>query len=528
MSRRELLLGDDAVALAAIHSGISGAYSYPGTPATELFEFIEARAEKLGIHAYWSANEKVAYEEALGTSFAGRRSIVSMKHVGLNVAADAFVNSAVTGVHGGLVVCVADDPGMHSSQNEQDSRCYAKFALIPCLEPSDQQEAYDMTRHAFDLSEELGVPVMIRLVTRLAHSRADVVVGEPIPQKPLNPMTDKAMFTLLPSIARVRYNMLTDKQPEIERRSEESTWNLIDRTGTDCRIGIVTNGIGWNYVREAFGGTVPHPVLKISQFPTPFGKVRELLDSVQELWVVEEGYPFVEEQIRGVVGVPGKRIRGKLDGALPRTGELTPTVVSKAFGLTLPQTLSPTIEVVPNRPPSLCVGCGHTDLYELVRAAVKPWGDIRLFSDIGCYTLGYYEPHDAVHSCVDMGASISMASGAAYAGMFPVLCSIGDSTFAHSGMTSLLTASRQNVNINVFILDNGTVAMTGTQQTMATGAELENIVLGLGVPREHMKVITPVKSKFDENIQVIRSEIEHKGLSVIIARRPCVQAIRRG
>ncbi len=530
MADRELLLGDDAVALAAIHAGISGAYAYPGTPATELFEFIQKRAEKDGIHAFWSANEKVAYEEALGTSFCGRRAIVSMKHVGLNVAADPFVNSAVTGVRGGLVLCVADDPGMHSSQNEQDSRALAKFALIPCLEPANQQEAYDMTRYAFDLSEAVRLPVMIRLVTRLAHSRADVVTAPAVPQKPLDPATDPTDFTLLPAIARVLYSRLTEKQMDLEARASQSPWNALEVPANADRIGILTNGIAYNYVREAFGGQVPHPLLRVSQSPVPVDLVRKLLDSVDELWVVEEGFPILEEMVRGVVPPAGKSIRGKLDGGLPRTGELTPGIVSKALGISAPSGTAQTLEHLPGRPPALCPGCSHTDTYALIKAAVEPYEKgtrIRMFADIGCYTLGFYAPHDAIHSCVDMGASISMCAGASYVGQFPAMCVIGDSTFAHSGMTGLLTASRQDANIVVFILDNGTVAMTGTQDTLATGQDLVDMVLGLGVKKEHVRVINPIKSKFDENLAIVSEEIAHKGLSVIIARRPCVQWMRR-
>lgn len=525
---RELLLGDEAVALAAIHSGISGAYSYPGTPATELFEFIEQRAQASGIHARWSANEKVAYEEALGMSAAGKRAIVSMKHVGLNVAADAFVNSAVTGVNGGLVICVADDPGMHSSQNEQDSRYYAKFALIPCLEPHDQQEAYDMTREAFDLSEAHGVPVMIRLVTRLAHSRADVVTSAPRPQNPLRHVSEPMQFTLLPTNARVLFRRLTEKQPALEALAETSRYNVLDLSGTDKSRGIVANGIAWNYVLEAFGGSIPCPFLKVGHYPAPAGLIRKLVDAVSSVVVIEEGYPFLEEMIRGIVGIPGKVIHGKLDGTLPRTGELNPTVVATALGIPVKPSVSSTVSPLPPRPPKLCPGCGHADTFALIKEAVAPWGNIRLYSDIGCYTLGFYPPFEALWSCVDMGASISMAAGAAHAGEFPVICAIGDSTFTHSGMTPLLTAARENVNFTVFILDNGTVAMTGTQETLATGEALDRIVLGLGVAPEHMRVITPVNSKREENIRTIREEIEFPGTSVIIARRPCVQAKKKG
>jgi indolepyruvate ferredoxin oxidoreductase alpha subunit len=527
MAERELLLGDEAVALGAIHSGISGAYGYPGTPSTELFEYIEGVAQQEGIHAVWSANEKVAYEEALGMSFAGKRAIISMKHVGLNVAADAFVNSGVTGVNGGLVLCVADDPGMHSSQNEQDSRFYAKFALVPCLEPADQQEAYDMSREAFELSERTKLPVVLRLVTRLAHSRSGVDTGDRRPKNQLNPPADTFNFTLLPTNARVMYDRLTRKQPELEADSNNSRWNpLVD--GADRSRGILVNGIAWNYLAEVFGGAVPHPVLRVGQYPAPFGKIRSMLELVDELVVIEEGYPFLEEMIRGVAGVAGKRIRGKLDGTVPRCGEMTPTIVARSLGLAVAQGLAPTLETIPNRPPTLCPGCAHGDAFLVIRQALAAFGDVKMFSDIGCYTLGFYAPFNAIHSCVDMGASISMAAGAAHAGQHPCVAAIGDSTFGHSGMTGLMTAIRENVPFTVVILDNGTVAMTGTQKTMCTGDDLVKIVLGLGLDPEHLKIIEPHRARAAEQAAIISAEIDYRGTSVIIARRPCVQLKRKG
>ncbi len=527
MAERELLLGDEAVALGAIHAGISGAYGYPGTPSTELFEYVQGKAQEEGIHAVWSANEKVAYEEALGMSFAGRRSVISMKHVGLNVAADAFVNSGVTGVNGGLVLCVADDPGMHSSQNEQDSRFYAKFALVPCLEPADQQEAYDMTRKAYALSESLKLPVVMRLVTRLAHSRADVATREREPQKPLDPPTDFFNFTLLPTNARVMYQRLADQQPRLQELSEASEWNTLT-DGPDHSRGIIVNGIAVNYLGEVYGGKVPHPVLKIGQYPVPVGKIRALLEKVDEVVVIEEGYPLIEEMIRGVSGVAGKTIRGKLDGTVPRCGEMTPSIVAKAMGLPAAESVKASMDHVPGRPPKLCPGCAHADVFAIVHEALSPWPGLKMFSDIGCYTLGFYAPHNAIHSCVDMGASISMAAGAAHAGFHPAVAAIGDSTFGHSGMTGLMTAIRDNAPMTLIILDNGTVAMTGTQKTMCTGEDLVNIVKGLGIDPDHLKVIEPHRARMAEQVKILRDEFEYRGTSVIIARRPCVQLKRKG
>jgi indolepyruvate ferredoxin oxidoreductase alpha subunit len=529
MSERKLLLGDEAIALGALHAGISAAYGYPGTPSTEIFEYVEANKEAYGVHATWSANEKVAYESALGMSFAGKRSLVTMKHVGLNVAADAFVNSGVTGVHGGLVCCVADDPGMHSSQNEQDTRYYARFALVPLLEPSTQQEAYEMMRYGFDLSEARKMPVLLRAVTRLAHSRADVEVGEVRAQNPLNKAPRQALspnFTLLPTNARVLYQELTEKQPGLLAESEASPFNILSLEG-DRKLGIITNGVAYNYVREVFGGTIPHPFLRVGMNPPPMGKIRQLIDAVDVVLFLEEGMPFLEELVRGVVGVPGKVLRGKLDGAVPRSGEMTPSIVGKAVGRPLELAYQASPASLPKRPPALCPGCPHTDTYAAMTEATKEYAQPSTFSDIGCYTLGYYPPHNAIETCVDMGASISMSIGAAHAGLFPVLCALGDSTFGHSGTTGLLTAASENLNMNVFILDNGTVAMTGTQETMTTGEDLVKLVVGLGVDPDHVRLLNPLPKHHDENVRIIKEEIEHEGLSVIISRRACIHIKRR-
>lgn len=527
MGNRELLLGDEAVALGAIHAGISGAYSYPGTPATELFEFVHEQAAKWNIHANWSANEKVAYEEALGMSMAGKRVVVSMKHVGLNVAADPFMNSAVTGVTGGFVLCMGDDPGMHSSQNEQDSRVFAKFALIPCFEPANQQEAYDMTRMAYDISEACRVPILMRLTTRLAHSRSDVVTREPRPKNGLAGIQEfREAFTLLPSNARAQYKKLTELQATFERLSFESPYNELCLEG-DRKRGILCTGIAYNYVREAFGGKIPMPWLRIAQYPAPKEKIRQLLAHVDELVIIEEGYPEIEEMVRGVMPLPGKTIRGRLDGFLPRTGELTPAIVARSLGETVEMTFKATLPNVPNRPPALCPGCPHIDSYRYIKDVIDGFDNPVVTSDIGCYTLGFYPPYSAIHSCVDMGASISMASGASHAGMHPVLCTIGDSTFGHSGMTGLLTAAQQNNNMTVLILDNEIVAMTGMQGSLSTGKNLIQIIEGLGVPREHIREIVPLPKNHEENMKILREEIDYRGLSVIISKRACIQIRRK-
>ncbi len=529
MERRPLL-GDEALALGAIHAGLSGAYSYPGTPATEIFEFIHHETRKDppakdgGVHRVWSANEKVAYEEALGMSYAGRRAIVSFKHVGLNVAADPFMNSAVTGIHGGLIVAVADDPGMHSSQNEQDSRVFANFALVPCLEPTTQQDAYDMARQAFDISEKFGVPIMIRVVTRLAHSRSGVQVGERRKANELNPTTHAKGWTLLPQNARVQYAALVAKQPEILAWSETCSWNKLRLNPQGGKIGYIVSGVAQNYFLANFEHDEQLPShLVIGAYPIPKALIRRLFEAVDEVVVIEEGYPFIEDAIVGVLGPPsGKTVRGRFDGTIPRTGELDPDVVRKAVGKEpLVHQPKPSLPIA-GRPPRLCDGCPHIDAYDMISEMMDEHKELRVFGDIGCYTLGALPPYNAAHSCVDMGASISMAMGAAQAGMRPVICTIGDSTFIHSGMTPLVGAAAQNTPMTVFILDNSTTAMTGGQDTMQTGPDLVRVVKGLGVDPEHIHVVEMRRKFHEENTNVIRKELDYEGLSVIITVRECV------
>jgi len=521
---REILLGDEAIGLGAIHSGLSGVYGYPGTPSTEIFEFVERRTKKAGdVHAFWSTNEKVAYEEALGMCWAGKRALVCMKHVGLNVAADAFMNSAVTGTNGGLVLAVADDPGMHSSQNEQDSRFFAQFALIPCFEPRNQQECYDMMFEAFELSEELSVPVMVRLVTRIAHSRTGVATRDKLPQNELHPDKEIKKWTLLPVNARVQYKQLTEKQPELLRRAEDSTHNALELRG---KTGVIVCGLADNYLRENLAVDHDYSILSIRQYPLPAGKVRELVDHVDELLILEDGYPLVENTVRGLFGLEGIRVTGRMTGEVPRTGELNPDIVRSALGLEpLPTAHDPATEIA-NRPPALCKGCPHTDSFRALNEALNDFDDPQVFSDIGCYTLAALPPLEAVHSCVAMGASIGMAAGAAHAGYSPAVAAIGDSTFSHGGITPLLSAVQQNVNLNVLVLDNSTVGMTGAQRSMSTGQTLDQIILGTGISEEHFRIIEPTPRNHDQNVEVMREELAYAGPSVILARRACIETLK--
>ena len=525
MTERKLLLGDEAIALGAIHAGLSGVYAYPGTPSTEITEFIQNSqlAAGRGIHCRWSTNEKTAMEAALGMSFMGKRALVCMKHVGLNVCADPFVNSGMTGVNGGVVVLVADDPSMHSSQDEQDSRFYGKFAMIPTFEPSTQQEAYDMMAAAFDYSEQQQLPVLMRVTTRMAHSRAVVnVATQPRRQNDLNYEAEAKNWVLLPANARKRNDVVTAQQARLEADAVASPFNSFQE-GADCSLGIIASGIGYNYVNECFDGKCPHPLLKISQYPLPKQLVRRLIGECREVLIVEEGQPFIEDIVRGVDDVPA--VHGKLDGTLPRTGELTPDIVKKALGMPVGDSFAPCDDVVP-RPPALCQGCGHRDVYAALNEVLREYDNPRVFGDIGCYTLGFLPPFRAIHSCVDMGASITMAKGAADAGQWPAVAVIGDSTFTHSGMTGLLDAINENADITVIISDNLTTGMTGGQDSAGTN-KFEAICRGLGLPDEHLRVVVPLPKNMPEITQAIRDEINYHGTSVIIPRRECMQTLQR-
>jgi indolepyruvate ferredoxin oxidoreductase alpha subunit len=516
-----MLLGDEAVAFAALDAGISAAYAYPGTPSTEIFECIQTHADERGVVAQWSANEKTSYEQALGVSMMGRRAFVSMKHVGLNVAADAFINSALVEISGGLVVAVADDPGMHSSQNEQDTRFLADFARVLCLEPADQQEAYDLTRVAFDLSERLKIPAVIRVVTRLCHGRAPVRRTPARPQNPLAKPEAAWEWTLLPGNARRLWRRLLERQPEIAEAARRAAPTRL--TAGKGELGIVTAGIALGYYAEALPelALVP-PHLHIGGYPAPADDVRRLAAGVTRLLVLEEGYPYLERWIRGVLPIDCE-VLGRDTGNLPADGELTPDTVRAALGLQAAPTL-PGVDIgLPARPPQLCKGCPHADSYAALQEALAGFGRSVVTSDIGCYTLGALPPYSAIESCVCMGASVGMAKGASDAGLRPAVAVIGDSTFLHSGVTALMDAVAANADMTILILDNETVAMTGLQPTVLGDSRLAPIVRGIGVDPDHVHVVDMQPRKTAELAAVLRSEMGHPGVSVVIAVRECVE-----
>ncbi|BAR52799.1 putative indolepyruvate ferredoxinoxidoreductase, alpha subunit [Tannerella forsythia KS16] len=523
---KKLFLGDEAIAQAAIDAGLSGVYSYPGTPSTEITEYIQqsAVARERNIHSRWCTNEKTAMEAALGMSYAGKRSLCCMKHVGLNVAADCFMNAAMSGVNGGMIIVSADDPSMHSSQNEQDNRVYGRFAMIPMLEPSNQQEAYDMVYDGFELSERLGYPVLLRITTRMAHSRSGVTVRPARPENKMHCLPDGGLrFTLLPALARQRYKQLLAAQDLMTTTSEESKYNRYF-DGPDKKRGIITTGIAFNYLSENYPDGFEHPVLKICQYPLPKKQIEKIASECDELLLLEEGYPVVEEWLKGFTG-KGLNIRGRLDGTLPRDGELTPDSVGKTLGkkvkcyYTIP-------DIVEQRPPALCQGCGHRDMYNALNEVLKEYQEPKVFGDIGCYTLGALPPFRAIDSCIDMGASITMAKGASDAGVFPAVAVIGDSTFTHSGMTGLLDCVNANSNVTIVISDNETTAMTGGQDSAGTG-RIQAICAGIGVAPEHIRVMVPLKKNYEEMKNIIREEIEYRGVSVLIPCRECIQTLAR-
>lgn len=523
-----VLLGDEAVALGAIHAGVTAAYGYPGTPSTEILEALIVHQEREGgPKAAWCANEKTAYEAALGVSFAGCRALVTMKHVGLNVAADPFINSAIVSIQGGFVLVVADDPGMHSSQNEQDSRFYADFARVVCFEPSDQQEAYDMTREAFDVSERFHIPVVIRLVTRLAHSRAMVRLGPPRGENPRHKPPDRSSWVLLPVNARRQWRALLDRQPEMLRWSEASGWSGFRPAGAEGRQVILTAGIARNYLEENLADLAEKPAhLHIGVYPLPVQLLRSALADADRVLVFEDGQPFIERQLRGLL--PGRlEVRGRLSGHLPEDGELSPDLVRGALGLPERSGTALVGPALPPRPPQLCTGCPHRDGYFALKEALAGFETGVVTSDIGCYTLGALPPYSAIESCVCMGASIGMARGAAEAGFHPVVAVIGDSTFLHSGMPALIDAVAADANMTVLILDNEATAMTGGQPPLIPTSWLAEIVRGLGVPPDHLHIVRAHPTAAEANTEILRQEMNHRGLSVVVLVRECVETLKR-
>lgn len=521
------LLGNEALAQGAVDAGLSGAYAYPGTPSTEITAYVLNSPQVAAgeVICTWTANEKTALEAALGMSYGGKRAMATMKHVGLNVAADPFINSAISGIHGGLIINVADDPSMHSSQNEQDSRVYLDLAMMPCIEPADQQEAYQAPALAFALSEKYHIPVMIRLTTRLCHSRATITTGDTHPRNSFSLPDHPKRFILLPALARNSYAKLLDRQVDFIGESEASPFTQYFE-GEDLSTGIIACGTAYHYVREIMADDCRFPILKIGQYPLPGNLIERMISQCERVLVFEDGYPYLEAKLSGLPIRKTPAIHGRLTGHLPRTGELNPGVVAAAFGIDPPALNQPSTVPAP-RPPGLCPGCPHADTCNMLNAVLRTdSADGCVFSDIGCYTLGALPPHQSIDTCIEMGASITMAKGASQAGLHPCVALIGDSTFIHSGMTGLIDCVNENANMTVVIVDNKTVAMTGGQTSSANN-RLADICAGLGIDHSHVRIIEPLPNKHEENVAVLRQEIAHIGPSVIIAVRECVLTARR-
>jgi len=538
----KLLSGNEAIALGAYHAGLGVATAYPGTPSTEI---LEALAPYEDIYAEWSTNEKVALEVGLGACYTGVRTMVSMKHVGLNVAADPFLAAATTGINGGLVIVSADDPGIHSSQGEQDNRHYAKLAKVPVLEPTDSQSAYDLMSLAFEISEKFDTPVMLRTTTRISHSKSVVNInGERRPlTKKISFPRDVQKYVMLPVNARIRRPNIEERLVKLAEYSETFPFNTIEH-GVK-QLGIIASGISYQYAREVFPRA---SFLKLGMtYPLPVRLLHEFAGSVRQILVVEELDPFLEESIK-VLGiyVVGKEF-------IPRIGELNVDAVNAAaekMGVLKTKISLPQVKIpadLPKRPPLLCPGCPHSSMFYVLASAgqrLKLPGakekefkesPLTITGDIGCYTLATYPPLNAMDTTACMGASIGQAIGMEKAGLNTKIAAvIGDSTFLHSGITPLIDAVYNQSKITVIILDNGTTAMTGHQEHPATGVSaqgkkvgqvvLEDLVKGLGI--KDVKVVDALNIR--ELRAAVKDSLDKPELSVIISRGACAVRTPRG
>jgi len=549
---RELLSGNEAVARGVYEAGVKLAASYPGTPSTEILETLARRYRS--VYSQWSPNEKVAFEVAIGASIGGARALVTMKHVGLNVAADPFMTFAYTGVNGGFVVVSADDPEMHSSQNEQDNRFYARFAQIPMLEPSDSQESKDMVLTAFELSEIFDTPVMLRMSTRVSHSKGIVKLGEPTSGPDKKFVKDPAKYVMIPANARKRHVVVVERLEKLRQLTEETPLNFVEEKGS--KIGIISGGVAYQYAKEV---APDFDYLKLGMsYPLPLKKIADFIKSHDKVIVVEELEPFYEDQIKAagfdVVGkeyfdlgelspdrlaeglevtrrsfnVGGKEYFGHL-------GELSPHRVAE--GLKKAGVLSeiPTVDIPPEkdmfpRPPVLCPGCPHRGVFMALKKL-----KVTVTGDIGCYTLGVLQPLNALDTCICMGASIGSAIGMekVQGSEKGTVAVIGDSTFLHSGVTGLMDAVYNNSNVTIIILDNRATAMTGGQQHPATGLTLmgekagqidfETLVTAMGV--KNFRKVDPYD--YNATLDAIKEGIGSSGPSVILTDRPCVLMPKR-
>lgn len=521
---RHLMSGNEAVARAVWEAGVKVAAAYPGTPSTEMLEVISTYPD---IYAEWSVNEKVSLEVAIGAAYAGSRAFCCMKHVGMNVASDALMTLTLTGVVGGLVIAIADDVGLSSSQNEQDSRYWGRFAHVPVFEPADSQEAYEMTLAAFELSEQFQVPVILRMTTRINHVKALVTVGERLVRVGPGFKKDPARYVMVPGNAGKRIPLMFKRDGELRALAEQSPLNLIE-PGSDRRVGFVTSGPAYMHVKEAFPNA---PVLKLGfSWPVPFDKCRELAALVDQVVIVEEVEPLVETELKA----QGLKVLGK--EIMPLQGELAPAVIkpiiARLLGENVPDSMSPAVaaQIFP-RPPTMCVACPHLGVYYTL-SQVR---NLNISGDIGCYTLGAGHPWQAMDTCVSMGASMGIAlgmdKGRGEADKDKrIVAVIGDSTFLHMGMQGLLDMVYNKANVTVLLLDNRAVGMTGGQDNPGNGRDIYgeeapridfvNLVKALGVKEERVHKVNPYE--LPVLFKTIREEVKVPDVSVIITDQPCV------
>jgi len=521
---KQLLSGNEAVARGAWEAGVAVASAYPGTPSTEI---LETFGRYPNVYAEWAPNEKVAVDVAVGASYAGRRALAAMKHVGVNVAADSVFYASMTGLEAGLVIITADDPAMHSSQNEQDNRQYAKFARIPCVEPSDSQEAKDLVGAALEISEQFDTPVFLRLTTRICHSSAPVELGEQhlVESAREEFPRDPAKYVMVPANARRKHPVIEERIRQVARFAESFAFNRVEWGDMDSeagRLGIVTCGVAYQYAREVFPGA---SILRLGMtYPLPPDLIREFADEVDRLIVIEELDPFIEEGIR----LMGIECEGK--SIFPMVGEFDPRVVRESAidaGLLPESSRVPVAKLdkpeIPPRPPVLCPGCPHRAMFHLLNKR-----KVAVAGDIGCYTLGLVPPLSSIHTCGCMGAGIGVAHGATQAGIGErMVAVIGDSTFFHTGMPALANVAYNQSDVITIILDNRTTGMTGHQGNPGTGRtlqmqevpplELEPLVRALGIERVKTVPAFNVKA-LDETLKEF---LNAEGPSVLIAREEC-------
>ncbi len=515
---KKILTGNEAIARGAYEAGCQVAAAYPGTPSTEILENMASYKE---IYSQWSVNEKVALEVAGGAAIAGARALCAMKHVGLNVAADPLFTLAYTGINGGLVVVTADDPGLHSSQNEQDNRYYALHAKIPMLEPSDSQECLDYIKYAFQLSEDFDIPVLFRVTTRVCHSKSLVTLGQRQDVRVKEYKKDVKKYCMIPGFAKFRHPVLEKKLKKLRELSNESPLNQI--IWGDRKIGIITSGISYQHAREVMGDNASYLKIGLS-YPLPDKLIREFAQRVEKLYVVEENDPYIENFVKSL----GLDCIGK--DAFPICGELNPEIVQRVL---VPEKEQKTYCVdvqVPARPPVLCAGCPHRGIFY----ALKKYKDAVVTGDIGCYSLGILPPLSVTDTLICMGAGISAGIGFEKAFLqgdkdTKVFGVIGDSTFFHSGITSLIDAVYNNSKLAIIILDNRTTAMTGHQENPGTGKTLDGdispvidikeIVRAVGVKPENILVVDPYD--LVQTQEAVDKAYEAVEPFVIIAKRPC-------